>query len=132
MDNRQVPSLSTENFISEPLIKLDTLYSYFLASDYSQSSIYTKNITSLKHLFEEHSSDNSALIDSTNDALKTYLLRYFDEVDINVSIDVEIGSLNIAIKVVDRDGVEASLHNTLNIANGKLDTYSAISDILVK
>ncbi len=131
MDNRQVPSISTDKFISESLLKLDVLYAYFLASEFSQSNIYRSSISSMKYIFNKHSNNETDLVSETKRVLEEYLGRYFKTVETNIEIDDDDGALNIAIKVTDEDDIETSLSNVLSIANGKVDTYKAISDLLI-
>jgi len=128
----KVPSLSTDKFIHEPLLKLDTLYTYFLASEFSQTNVYRGNISSLKYIFSNNSDNNKSLISDVDRSLTNFLERYFKEVDVYVDYDEDNNEIKVNIKVKEVNGDEATLGNTLSIADGKVDTYSAISDILRK
>lgn len=128
MDKRKVFSLSTDNVITEAVLKLDILFVYFLASEYSQSNIYRDNITSLKHIMKNNTGDNDGLISDVNRQLPEYLLRYFDTADVFVEIVDKV--LNISIRVIDSDGVEATLENAMGIKDGRIDTYLAVESLL--
>lgn len=129
-DTRKVPTLSTDNFVSEPILKLDTLYAYFLASEYSQSNIYRGNISSMKYLIQENSGKENKLVANIINQLTLYLERYFDTVNVYAEVN-ENGIVDVSAEVTDSDGVTANLNSSLNVVNGKLDTYSAIQDMLI-
>lgn len=131
MDNRIIPTLSTDKFISEPILKLDTLFAYFLSSDYSQSNTYRGSISSLKYLMQKNTGDDNGLISDIISTLNTYLLRYFTEVNVYAEMKEET-IIGISIRVKDSDGVEATLERSLNVANGKLDTYAEVQSLLIR
>ena len=131
MDNRIVPTLSTDNFITEPILKLDTLYAYFLSSEFSQTNTYKGNIASLKYLMQKNTGDTSALVSDIISTLTVFLKRYFTEVNVFAEM-VDITVIGVSIQVKDNDGVEATLERALRMTNGKLDTYAEVESLLLK
>ncbi len=131
MDKRKVLSLSVDKVISEAVLKLDAVYAYFLASEYSQTNIYRGNISSLKYILKNHGTDTSGLTSEMTSVLDTYLKRFFTTVDVFVEVNTDNG-VDVSIRVIDADGVETTLANSLNVINGKLDTYAAIENLLKK
>ncbi len=131
MDNRIVPTLSTDNFITEPILKLDTLYAYFLSSEFSQTNTYKGNIASLKYLMQKNTGDTSALVSDIISTLTVFLKRYFTEVNVFAEM-VDTTVIGVSIQVKDSDGVEATLERALRMTNGKLDTYAEVESLLLK
>lgn len=131
MDNRIVPTLSTANFITEPILKLDTLYAYFLSSEFSQTNTYKGNIASLKYLMQKNTGDTSALVSDIISTLTVFLKRYFTEVNVFAEM-VDVTVIGVSIQVKDSDGVEATLERALRMTNGKLDTYAEVESLLLR
>ncbi len=131
MDNRIVPTLSTDNFITEPILKLDTLYAYFLSSEFSQTNTYKGNIASLKYLMQKNTGDTSALVSDIISTLTVFLKRYFTEVNVFAEM-VDVTVIGVSIQVKDSDGVEATLERALRMTNGKLDTYAEVESLLLR
>ncbi len=131
MDNRIVPTLSTDNFITEPILKLDTLYAYFLSSEFSQTNTYKGNIASLKYLMQKNTGDTSALVSDIISTLTVFLKRYFTEVNVFAEM-VDTTVIGVSIQVKDSDGVEATLERALRMTNGKLDTYAEVESLLLR
>lgn len=131
MDNRIVPTLSTANFITEPILKLDTLYAYFLSSEFSQTNTYKGNIASLKYLMQKNTGDTSALVSDIISTLTVFLKRYFTEVNVFAEM-IDVTVIGVSIQVKDSDGVEATLERALRMTNGKLDTYAEVESLLLR
>ena len=122
MDNRPIPSLSTDNFIYDPLIKLRNIYSYFKISEYSQSNTYLGNVISLKYLIEQNS-NVSSLTGSITDNLTILFNRYFSKADVFCELtDNDDGSKSIKItaEVTDADGVVNDLSDIVKIKDNKI------------
>lgn len=131
MDKRIVPTLSTDNFISEPILKLDVLYAYFLSSEFSQSNTYKGEISSLKYLMQKNTGDSSMLVSDLISTLTTYLKRYFTEVNVYAEM-TDVTVIGVSIQVKDSEGVEATLDRALKLNNGKLDTYAEVESLLLR
>lgn len=131
MDKRIVPTLSTDNFISEPILKLDVLYAYFLSSEYSQTNTYKDSISSLKYLMQKNTGDTSGLVSDIISTLTTFLKRYFTEVNIFAEL-IDTTVIGVSIQVKDSEGVEATLEQALRLNNGRLDTYAEVESLLLR
>jgi nucleotide-binding universal stress UspA family protein len=84
-----VPSLSASGWVIEIAEKADKLMANFFASDYSQSNIYKGSITSLAYMVREWSKDTYTLSTNMERELFNYLSRYFEEVQVDVSVSEE-------------------------------------------
>jgi O-acetylhomoserine/O-acetylserine sulfhydrylase-like pyridoxal-dependent enzyme len=131
MDKRIVPTLSTDNFISEPILKLDVLYAYFLSSEFSQSNTYKDNISSLKYLMQKNTGDTSGLVSDIISTLTTFLKRYFTEVNVFAEL-IDTTVIGVSIQVKDSEDIEATLEQALRLNNGRLDTYAEVESLLLK
>ncbi len=131
MDNRIIPTLSTDNFITEPILKLDALYAYFLSSEFSQTNTYKGNVSSLKYLMQKNTGDNNGLVSDIISTLTTYLKRYFTEVNVFAEM-VDSTVIGVSIQVKDSDGIEATLERALRMTNGKLDTYAEVESLILR
>ena len=80
-----VPTLSSVGWVTEVAEKADRLFAYYMTSEYSQSNAYYKEITSLTWHIQQFGSDPSVLKKRIEDDLMTYLSRYFEMVDLEVS-----------------------------------------------
>lgn len=98
-----VPSLDTDGFTSDVKVMLRRLYNYFLISEHSQTITYKESPVSLNHLLELYIDDLTILKIKTEDVLQIYLNKYFDTVEVHITIkDSEVTdtpSMDIAIKV---------------------------------
>jgi hypothetical protein len=81
-----VPSLSTKGFLRDPYEKADQLSADFFQNQASQTNFYKGEISSLTFLLNKHSNDSSALRAAVKDTLTTLFSRYFDMVEVDVTI----------------------------------------------
>ena len=98
-----VPTLSTLGYISDPDNKFDALLAHAFVSDYNQTYLYPSNITSVPELIEAGGSNMTALSDSINTGLTRYFNKYYDSVEIDVSVvpnPVNSNSQQITFSVV--------------------------------
>jgi len=129
-DKRKIPTLSTDNFVSESILKLDTAFAYFLTSEYSQSNMYQGTITSLKYILENNHGRESDITIAVNGALNDLLSNYFDKVD--VFSQIKDNNLGISINVEDSEGRTHSLDRTLKLNDGKVNYYKELDYLLRK
>ena len=122
MKDRPVPTLSTDNFITDPLIKLKNIYAYFKIAEHSQSNIYLDNVISLKYIIEKNNNTNN-LTSVVTEQLTILLNRYFVKSDVFCElIDNGDGSVNLKIstEVTDSKGYTHDLKDTVKIKDNKI------------
>jgi len=72
-----LPSLSTKGYIYDLQDRCDRLMSYFLASQASESYLYSGNVTSLQLLIQKYGGDPQQFCLHLKSALMTYFNGYF-------------------------------------------------------
>lgn len=77
-----LPSLSEDGWVYSSLRQADYVMAYFLASDYSQSYLFNRGISSFGWLIAVYGSQPSALINEVTKVLKTLFNRYFNGVTV--------------------------------------------------
>lgn len=129
-----VPTLSTQGWVTDPSIKFDKLLADFFLADHNQTYFYKGNVKSLQGLIEKNGSEINALISDLNTTIKTYLERYYDMVEVNVSAANNQYTdpkgrmqLNISIGVNDR-GTQKQFGRLLEANNGAMQRISNIND----
>lgn len=130
-DKRVFPSL-TEGWVSASLAKLDALLSCWLVSDYSQSEVFHGHIVSLPKMIAELGHDPEQFVSECETKLSSWLGRYYDGVEVNVSYKfLEAGSSGGPYGVkyeftALQNGIRVNLAKNIEITNSKL---SKIMDI---
>lgn len=118
-----VPELGFMGWISDPLKKVDMLFSHVLESDFSQSTIYQGKVTSLPYIIARHQHDPLELQGEIQIQLSAYFGRYFEI----ASVLCKSGELNennqypVSLSIsVQENGKLYELVNTLFLENGKV------------
>ena len=83
-----VPSLSSRGWATDISDKADLLLSYYFTSDYLQSVAWVGAISSFHEQLEKNQHSVQQLQTSVESRLEDYLGRYFDSVDITVTVSV--------------------------------------------
>lgn len=81
-----VPTLSTLGFIYDSTNKFDKLLSHAFVADYNQTYLYPGKITSVPRFFELAGNNIVELEDTLKTNLYTYFNKYYESVDLSVSI----------------------------------------------
>lgn len=105
--------------------KADRLMAYYITSDFSQSFLYEGSVTSLPYHIQLFENNPSRLSTEIETSLKIYLSRYFDRVDIKVTVDNLDGDysdkLNIQIQADVYEGeYKYDLGREIITANNKI------------
>lgn len=82
-----VPSLSSSGWITELAERADRTMAYYLTSDHSQSELYAGRVVSLQYHIEQFGHSHSLLQQQVNQDLERYFGRYFDRIDLTVSVN---------------------------------------------
>jgi len=120
-----VPSLSSSGWLSEIAERADALMAYYVTSEYSQSYIYEKRITSLPYHVQQYGNDPLALESRVNSDLREYFLRYFENIDLTVKTSVpdvdDPNRINLRVDCIIYDnGYRYSLGREIRTANKKV------------
>lgn len=74
-----VPTLSTNDWVSDNAPKLDYLLAYWVSTQVNQSSIY-RDVTSMQAVIEKYHDDMETCCSQLSSSLQLYLGRYYEEV----------------------------------------------------
>ena len=101
-------ALSDLGWTDDPERIVDKLFSYFLASHYSQSNMFLGHIASLPYLIYEYQNNMDQLVFNIEDTLRKMYGRYFDNVEVSVSVNTINDSntemtISILVSLPDRD-----------------------------
>ena len=126
-----LPTLSPDGWLFEGNKLLDRLFGYFLVSNYSQTFMYPKQITSLGYLINTYT-ELDELKTNVRESLSNYLGKYYSDMDIETGIEsrspeLESYKLTIGIEVVDKNGKKRSLRKAVDIEGG---VVRKISDVV--
>lgn len=117
-----VPTLSASGFVTNIGPKADNVVAYFLTSEYSQSDIYYKNITSLNWLVAMYGNVPNEMTSQTRTALERYLARYFEGVQVNVTTEgADAGRYSLVLDItVTENGKSYSLGREITLVESKV------------
>lgn len=114
MPTNPVPSLSTQDFISDSSNKFAQLMADFFFCNHSQSYVFAGTLTSAAHIVQQAGTDTEKQIELMKSGLSDYLRRYYD----NVTVDVQAEENTVG---------ELAGQNTLIIKINVIDGGSPIS-----
>jgi hypothetical protein len=120
----KLPTLSTDNWLQEPLTVMNKLYEYFMLSGYNQSNTYKGEVSSLRYLLHKYDTidelENKIIL-----ALDILYSRYFDNVDVEVNLTYQdedevhrLLEINVITLV---DNKKYTLQKSTNINNSKIE-----------
>jgi hypothetical protein len=122
MPDNPLPSLDSGGWVTGVAQKAEKLFSYFLASERSQSNHYP-DIQSLPYIIQQNSDDDISLQTEIRNALSKLFEDYFEYVEIEVLVRPQDGQENnpkqdIRISALVRsNGVQYSLQQLLQSSN---------------
>lgn len=120
-----LPSLTDAGWLDQTDSIVDTLFSDYLASDYSQSHLYYGNVSSFAKAVMEGGTDIATIINKVQSSMYNYFNRFLDNVQVDVREYVEVPgsgrtSLSLYVGFTDRDGKQKTLGRILeNIQDPK-------------
>lgn len=117
-----VPSLGFMGWISDPVKKLDMLFSYILESDNSQSTVFYGRVVSLQFIFAKYQNYPTELANELQIKLQELFGRYFEiaSVQCKVGATDENNRTEIDLSIsVQENGNTYEMVNTLALENGK-------------
>lgn len=124
-----VPTLSTFNWVKNPAERIDFLLTHMFYADKLQTSLYGNNVTSIPWILEESSGSLDKATVAMRQAINTYLLRYYDSVQVDISTteeDPDTSStkvrMSLQISVV-QDGVEYQVSRLISLVDGRFRQF---------
>ena len=126
-----VPSLTTKGWISDVREACDSLLTHFYTSNFSQTQLYHKNVSSLQYILQETAQNEGALKQELERTLSKYLGRYFDHVGVQVQVlptdgDDSVQTIRINVTITDNNK-DYDLGSELKASHG---TVKAVSELL--
>ena len=120
--NAVYPSLSEDGWEQSTIKVADYLMSCFLVSDYSQSYIYARDISSFPWILQHTASDIPETIRLTEATLTKYFSRYYTNVLVEVRevpnpSNPSVGQISIYVQFTDLENTEYTLGRLLSITN---------------
>lgn len=119
-----VPILDDRAWYTESLASLDMLFTRYITSDKSQSTILKDKVYSLAYTIQQHNNDHSTMESTINNDLTSLLSNYYNEIDINVGIAINNGdgsyTLRIYIDTVDNKNQRNSLFKAIQIEDSNI------------
>jgi len=86
MAQRCVPTLSTDGWVTDPVIMFDRAFADFMTSNYSQSNEFHGAIASLPWVIQKTTGDPTALKNVSKKVLEDHLNDLFDVVQVDTEV----------------------------------------------
>jgi hypothetical protein len=117
-----VPELGPGGWVTDPIRTLDLIFSHCLESDYSQSTVFYKMVTSIAYIIAFYQNNPAQLASELESRLELYFKRYFNTAQVQVTTGTVVeGRYNIdVIASVTRDGKTYQLGKIVEIEGGKI------------
>lgn len=122
-------TLDGAGIVTDPYQKIQLILAYLLATQASQSNIFKSHVVSISDIIRRKGSQSIDMRTEVEDSIKRVFNRYFDNVDINVSIDksnkVDKSEFDVVIQCqVTQDGKTYDVARTLSVLNDKIKLVS--------
>lgn len=127
------PSLSEDSWVTSPEKTADYLLSCFIVSDYSQTYMYTGQVSSLPWILQQTLGDTPQACVEIQRTLNTYFSRFFNNVVAEVQ-QVENREnpakeqISIYVKFTDKTGKEHVLGKLLRMSNTIVESVVTINN----
>lgn len=128
-----LPMLSGEGWLTDPQLTLNRLYAHMFLSDHAQTNVFAGKVTSLQYLIALYGHSPSELSTQVARAVKTYVGRYFDNVECTFELNEDLSSESYGVYDFQmggsRDGQYYDLSRTLkaDTSTGTLQFIEALS-----
>lgn len=119
------PALDVEGWVTSGVHIADYIFSHFFLSDYSQTQLYVGHVASLSWILQTHQNDIRQIVSTTENTLKSYFQRYFNNVvaEVSHSLDPVNPSkiqLTVYVSFEDSDGKQHTLGRLLDVIESKV------------
>ncbi len=131
IDDKPVPTLSSDGWVTNTQMKADYLISHFFLSEYSRTYLYHGDISSFPWLLQNNKDNAAKLKTDTQSTLSKYFGRYFPKAEVQVEVKQEEGSkysITIVVIVTDVDGKEFSIGRLADVLDSKLVKVQKINN----
>jgi len=127
------PSLSEDGWVNTPLKVADLLFSHFILADKSQTYMYDDMVASFPWIIQNTQKDITQTIIQTQETLRSYFIRYFNDVVVEVSevpnvLEPSKGQISIYLRFTDTEGTDHVLGKLLTIIESKVAEIIDISN----
>ena len=117
-----VPALSDDGWVYSNDKVTDYLLCHFFESEYSQTYIYDKRISSLPYLLFRNNDNPTELCREIQSTLESYFSRYFNDVDVEVSDttpnkDSTLREISLFMQYSDIEGEVLNLGRIITTSN---------------
>lgn len=117
-----VPTLGPDHYASTPQKKFEYMMAHFFESEYSQSNIFKRMISSLPWVAQETNGDTLAFCTLLQRTLETYLRTAFNNVAVEVTEVPTNGSMLAQVRLYvscqDADGTQLNLGKMIRAESG--------------
>lgn len=132
-NTRVMPSLSEDGWVNDPLQIADYLMSHFFLSEYSQTALFPKQVSSLPYIIFEHQGNPNNTAEKIKSVLTTYFSRYFNNVVVQTGYrdddeDPSKSIIDLFIEFVDSVGKTHSFSRVAELLNGKFNRIVQINN----
>ena len=126
MASKMLPVLGEEGWVSGQK-KLDYLLAHLYASDYSQTHFFRGEVSSMAKIVQQYQGRLGEARRAVEEMLITYFNRYFDKVEVSVSIapteDFHQGELILSASLIDETGEKFELHEVMTNKGSLVRTF---------
>jgi len=127
-----LPTLSTSGWLKTPKQIMSKMLVDCLLANYSQSSIFRGNITSIPYLAATYQKNPDLMVAETDIALKKYFERVFSVVTIEVTHElkndnVSTYDLYVTVSIVEK-GQSHSLATVASVDNGVISLLKTLNE----
>lgn len=119
--SKKIPTLSSQGWISTTEDIINKLFDWFIASEYSQTTLFKGNVISLPYLIQDYGTQPDRLCEAVSSALEELYSRTFDRCVSTVEYRNNTGEgesstfdLNCSISIIN-NGIEYNVGHTLQI-----------------
>lgn len=118
---RVIPVLGAAGFATDLSIKADEAMANFYITQRSQTDMYRGQVTSLSSIISEFGNNRMNLENEVRRVLQNYLERQFDSVELTVSAESTLTSIDLQISAILRDGNKSiDLKHIVSAVNSKI------------
>lgn len=132
-NTKLMPSLSMDGWVGDPVQIADYLMSHFYLSEFSQTSLFPKQVASLPYIIYENQGDPIKTSEKIRSVLETYFSRYFSNVVVQTNYrddetDPSRSIIDTFIEFVDDVGKTHSFSKSAELLNGKFNKIVYINN----
>jgi hypothetical protein len=128
-----VPTLSEDGWVSDGKSQGAYLFAHLFESNYSQSSIYKGNISSLAYVFAMYPEDPDHTMSLLQNMLQTYYGRYFSDVTVEIKQQPDPNNtaqvaFYVYLAYTDNNGEQQTLANIIDTTAGNINNVIKVNN----